>query len=76
MPERLDPTVATLETHRALLRKGLSIDEAANLTAFLCGIPLREVTWSLAQVNQLLFLRELHRTGRIGADDRLPLSLH
>jgi hypothetical protein len=67
-----DPSPATRPIHRALIRKGLSIDEAANLTAFMCGIPLRDVTWSLAQVNRLLFLRELHRTGRIGADDRLP----
>jgi hypothetical protein len=61
----LDPSVATLPTHRALVRKGLTAAEAANLTAYLCGIPLREVQWSLSQVNRLLFLRELHRTGRI-----------
>jgi hypothetical protein len=67
-----DRSPATRPIHRALLRKGLSSDEAANLTAFMCGIPLRDVSWSLAQVNRLLFLRELHRTGRIGADDRLP----
>ena len=66
------PSPATRPIHHALIRKGLSSDEAANLTAFMCGIPLRDVTWSLAQVNRLLFLRELHRTGRIGADDRLP----
>jgi len=62
----LDPSLATLPTHRALVRKGLTVAEAANLTAYLCGIPLREVQWSLAQVNRLLFIRELHRTGRIG----------
>jgi hypothetical protein len=62
----IDPSVATLPTHRALVRKGLTVAEAANLTAYLCGIPLREVQWSLSQVNRLLFVRELHRTGRIG----------
>jgi len=70
-----DPSVPTLPTHRALVRKGLTVAEAANLTAFLCGIPLRDVQWSLAQVNRLLFLRELHRTGRIGEGAETPALL-
>jgi hypothetical protein len=70
-----DPSLATRPMHRALIRKGLTVDEAANLTAFMCGIPLREVSWSLAQINRLLFLRELHRTGRIGADDQSAAGL-
>ena len=49
--------------------RGLAPEEAATLTAFLCGIPVGEVHWSLRQVNQLLFLRELARTGRFGARD-------
>ena len=49
--------------------KGFAPDEAANLTAFLCGIPVADVHWSLRQVNQLLFLRELARKGRFGAAD-------
>src|SRR3990170_1922136 len=53
-----DPLV-TRSTYRQLLMKGLAPDEAANLTAFLCGIPVGDVHWSLRQVNQLLFLREL-----------------
>ena len=57
------------------MRKGLTVSEAANLTAYLCGIPLREVQWSLTQVNRLLFLRELHRTGRIGEGAEVP-TLH
>ena len=49
--------------------KGLAPDEAANLTAFLCGIPVADVHWSLRQVNQLLFLRAMARTGRFGSRD-------
>ena len=49
--------------------KGMAPEEAANLTAFMCGIPVAEVHWSLRQVNQLLFLRQLARTGRFGAED-------
>jgi hypothetical protein len=63
-----DASEAPYRTYRALLRKGLTIAEATNLTAYLCGIPLNDVQWSLAQVNKLLFVRELHRTGRIGED--------
>ena len=71
----MEPSVATLATHRALLRKGLTVAEATSLTAFLCGIPLREVQWSLAQVNRLLFIRELHRSGRLG-EDAAPTKVH
>jgi hypothetical protein len=63
-----DPLV-TRSTYRQLLMKGLAPDEAANLTAFLCGIPVADVHWSLRQVNQLLFLRELARQGRFGPAD-------
>ncbi len=61
--------LATGSTYRQLLMKGLAPDEAANLTAFLCGIPVADVHWSLRQVNQLLFLRELARKGRFGSAD-------
>ena len=61
--------LATRSTYRQLLTKGLAPDEAANLTAFLCGIPVADVHWSLRQVNQLLFLRELARKGRFGPAD-------
>ena len=65
--------LVTRSTYRLLLMKGLAPDEAANLTAFLCGIPVADVHWSLRQVNQLLFLRELARTGRFGpADGEAP----
>jgi hypothetical protein len=63
-----DPLV-TRSTYRMLLMRGLAPAEAADLTAFMCGIPVGEVHWSLDQVNRLLFLRELTRTGRFGAQD-------
>lgn len=64
----VDPMV-TRSTYRMLLMRGLAPTEAADLTAFLCGIPVGELHWSLHQVNQMLFLRELARTGRFGAHD-------
>jgi hypothetical protein len=66
----------TRSTYRLLLTKGLTPDEAATLTAFLCGIPIAEVHWSLRQVNQLLFLREMARTGRFGPRDGEPARPH
>ncbi len=61
--------LVTRSTYRQLLLKGLAPDEAANLTAFLCGIPVADVHWSLRQINELLFLRELARKGRFGPSD-------
>jgi hypothetical protein len=59
----------TRATYRMLIIRGLAPAEAANLTAFLCGIPVGDQGWSLPEVNRLLFLRELNRTGRFGEDD-------
>jgi hypothetical protein len=60
---------ATRTTYRSLLLKGLAPDEAANLTAFLCGIHVGSQPWKLPEVNRLLFLRELQLSGRFGSDD-------
>jgi hypothetical protein len=63
---------ATRETYRALLLRGFSPGEAANLTAFLSGIEVGQgKPWRLADVDRLLFLRELCRSGRLGTDDGL-----
>jgi hypothetical protein len=61
--------LVTRSTYRMLVSRGLAPDEAATLTAFMCGIPIDDVRWSIRQVNQLLFLRELARTGRFGPFD-------
>lgn len=53
----------TRSTYRNLLIRGLAPDEAANLTAYLAGIPIGESSWTLRQINQLLFLRQMNRTG-------------
>jgi hypothetical protein len=44
-------------------------DEAANLTAFMAGIPVGEAHWTLKQINQLLFLRQMRQSGRFGETD-------
>jgi hypothetical protein len=55
-----------------LIFRGLAPTEAANLTAYLCGIAVGDATWSLPEINRLLFLRELNRTGRFGSEDGTP----
>lgn len=57
------PAFPTRATYRGLILRGLAPDEAANLTAWLAGIAVAESHWTVAQINQLLFLRELNRTG-------------
>lgn len=60
------------ETYRSLLLRGLTAGEAGNLTAFLSGIAVDGGRpWRIADVERLLFLRELCRSGRIGSDDGL-----
>lgn len=60
---------ATRATYRLLILKGLAPEEAANLTAFLCGIHVGSLRWKLTEINRLLFLRELQTAGRFGGDD-------
>jgi hypothetical protein len=62
----------TRATYRALLVRGFTTGEAANLTAYLAGIEVGNGRpWRVADIDRLLFLRELCRTGRLGADDGL-----
>jgi len=63
---------STRATYRALLVRGFTTGEAANITAYLSGIEVGSGRpWRLADIDRLLFLRELCRTGRLGADDGL-----
>jgi len=66
----------TRSTYRSLVSRGLAPDEAATLTAFMCGIPIAEVRWSLRQVNELLFLRAMAQAGRFGSSDGGPSRVH
>lgn len=53
--------------------RGLEPDEAANLTAYLAGIAVGDTHWTIRQVNQLLFLRQMKRTGHFTeSEDRQP----
>jgi NAD(P)H-hydrate repair Nnr-like enzyme with NAD(P)H-hydrate dehydratase domain len=69
LPVETQRSLATRSTYRHLLMKGMAPEEAANLTAYLAGIPVGEAHWTLKQINQLLFLRQMRQTGRFGDAD-------
>ena len=58
------PELPTRATYRSLIMRGLAPDETANLTAYLAGIGVTGANWSLKQINQILFLREMNRKGQ------------
>src|ERR1051325_1018373 len=73
-PGRPEPPgeLPTRSTYRSLIIRGLAPDEAANLTAWLAGIEVGDARWTLRQVNQLLFLRQMNRSGHFAeTPDRL-----
>jgi hypothetical protein len=67
------PATPTTPSPRSVWRllqiKGMTPDEAANLTAFLYGLPTADLHWTLPQLNQLLFFRQMRQTGRFGDTD-------
>ena len=62
-PHPIEPAKST---YRQLVSRGLELDEAANLTAFLSGLAICVQPWTISEVNHLLFLRERYRLGRYG----------
>jgi hypothetical protein len=55
--------LTTRSTYRNLIIRGLAPDEAAKLTAWMAGINVGDSSWTLRQINQLLFLRQMNRNG-------------
>jgi predicted phage gp36 major capsid-like protein len=53
-------------TYRALLARGLEAGEAANLTAFLHGLPSDGLHWTLPEIEAIIRRRIAH-----AADERL-----
>jgi len=55
------PVAASLKaTYRALLARGLEAGEAANLTAFLHGLPSAGFRWTLPEVEAIVHRRLLY----------------
>ena len=62
-------------TYRALLARGLETGEAANLTAFLHGLPSDGFHWTLAEIESVLHRRIQHaaeqRAAEVAASPRM-----
>jgi len=54
-------------TYRRLRVAGLSAREAGSLTGHLAGLHGVPGGWAIEEVERLLFVRELVRTGRMGS---------
>jgi hypothetical protein len=63
------PSPLPRTTVQLLQLKGLTPGEAASLTAFVCGLPISDLHWTLRQCNQMLFLQRLYQRGRFGHED-------
>lgn len=75
MDQQLDPGNRGIEaslkaTYRALLARGLEAGEAANLTAFLHGLPSAGFHWTLSEVEAVIRRRIAH-----AADQRAAAGL-
>ena len=70
-----NPSVATQaasasrHSYRELVARGLTDGEAGTLAAYLEGLDVAHYTWTLREVNGLLFLRHLIGTDRFGEYD-------
>ena len=50
------------ETYRALVVRDFRSTEADNLVAYLNGLAVHDVSWTLNEVNRLLFLRHRYQS--------------
>ncbi len=58
--ETLPRLIKTEPAYRRLIQSGITGPEAASLISYVIGLAPCETRWSLAQVNRLLFLRNLY----------------
>jgi hypothetical protein len=69
------PVAASLKsTYRALLARGLEAGEAANLTAFLHGLPSAGFRWTMPEVEAIISRRLMHAANQRAAALALAVS--
>jgi hypothetical protein len=71
-PDVLPRPLQTQTAYRFLVASGFSGLDAAGLISYVVGLPQGDARWSLAQVNQLLFLRAIYSNGDWGEAERRP----
>jgi hypothetical protein len=72
-PDVLPRPLQTQTAYRFLVASGFSGPDAAGLISYVVGLPQGDSRWSLAQVNQLLFLRAIYLNGDWGEAERRPV---
>ena len=60
----------TQVAYRQLVSSGISGQEAAGLIGYVIGLGSCESRWSIAQINKVLFLRDLYRNTDWGTSER------
>jgi hypothetical protein len=61
------PSTPPRATYRELRAKGLDPAEAGNLTAYVHGLQPMGTSWTVAEIDRLLFLRYLVERGRLAS---------
>src|SRR5258705_10234905 len=67
--EEIPGSTRIRETYRALIVRGFRSTEAANLVAYLNGLPVHDVSWTMDEVNRLLFLRHRYQSPAVANGD-------
>jgi hypothetical protein len=73
-PDSMDRPVADRlkATYRALLARGLEAGEAANLTAFMHGLPSAGLRWTLPEIESIVIRRLSHAAELRAATEAAP----
>lgn len=71
-----EPTAREIRSaYRGLLLRGLDPGEAANVTAYLCGLPSAGIRWKVAEVEAIVARRVEHELlEELSLDDLVPVE--
>jgi hypothetical protein len=71
-PDHVPQDLQIQATYRLLVGSGMPGADAAALIGYAVGLPPCQSRWSLAQINSLLFLRNLYAGTEWGESERQP----
>jgi hypothetical protein len=71
-PDHVPQDLQIQATYRLLVTSGMPSADAAALIGYAVGLPPCQSRWSLAQINSLLFLRDLYANTEWGESERQP----
>ena len=71
-PDILPRIVRTDVAYRQLVSSGLTSNQAAALIGYVSGLGPNQASWTITQINRLLFLRSLYHEAEWGEAERQP----